>query len=90
MRNRHVVYPVRIVLEQFVWQSAFLTVIDEDDTHIVEVDVPLQSQHVEERLSKGKRTLIVGDDQVETSRINLSLPSFGKYDPTTAVHIVFR
>ena len=72
MRNRDVVHPVRVVLEKFVWQSALLTVIDEDYTHIVEVDVPLKGNHVKKWLPQRKRTPVVGEDQIETSRINLS------------------
>ena len=91
MRNRHVVYPIRIVLEQFVWQSAFLTVIDEDDTHIVKVDIPLEAYHVEERLAQREICFIVSDNEIKSlARINLSSLSHNQGYSATAVHVVFR
>ena len=71
--NRDVLDFKRITLKQFIRKSAFLTVIDEDDPHIIEINVPLQGYHVKEWLAHGPWTLVVCEDQIEDlARINPS------------------
>ena len=90
MRNAHFADFVRIPVKAFIWDFTLFPVIDEDYTHIIKVNVPLQCKHIEELLAYAPRLFVVGDNQIKTSRINLSLLSFHKDDSASAVHIVFR
>jgi hypothetical protein len=64
VRNRDVPDFERITRKQIVRQSAFLPIVDEDDPHITEIHIPLESQHVEKRLPNLPGTPVVCEDKV--------------------------
>ena len=81
---------VRVTLKAFRWEFILLPVIDEDDTHIIEPDVPLHGNRVEQVCPNEPGFFVVSDNDVEISRINPSLLSFHNGHNTTAVDIKIR
>ena len=72
MRNADLANLIRVLSVPVAYQLVLFPVIDEDYTHILKVNVPLQCKHIEKLFAYTPRLFVVGDNQIEISRINLS------------------